>query len=165
MSSKRLVEVNLPKATGNYALVIHIDRRTFVSVGALGRRPFDTGWYIYCGSAMGVDGQNLRSRISRHLSKCKKIRWHIDHLLASEAARIHTVFFAKSKSNRECDLAKNLLKLDGSEMPTKGFGSSDCRADCPAHLIKLHYRSGDKIEKALAETFRKSQLRCHIFET
>jgi len=161
----KLVGVHLPKASGTYALVIHIDRGSLVSVGALGQQPFDRGWYIYCGSAMGAGGQGLRSRILRHLSKSKKKRWHIDHLLASEAARIHMVFFAKSRSNRECDLAKSLLRMNGSDVPVDGFGSSDCRSDCPAHLVRLHFRTSDEVEEALAEAFRKLQLRYRVLKS
>ena len=37
----------------------------------------------------------------------------------------------------ECTWVKRLLALLGASAPAPGFGSSDCRNGCPAHLVRL----------------------------
>ena len=37
----------------------------------------------------------------------------------------------------ECTWVKRLLALNGASAPAPGFGSSDCRNGCPAHLVRL----------------------------
>jgi sugar fermentation stimulation protein A len=107
-------------------LMLEIPQTQDIVIGALGIRRFDTGWYIYTGSAR----KNLSKRLSRHLRRVrKKHHWHIDYLSA-HAARIkaYPVF---SYRNLECDLAAALENLGGRGIPD--FGSSDCH--CKSHLF------------------------------
>ena len=64
------------KRPGTYILIITLGSDIVLDVGALGPLHFPKGLYCYVGSAMG----GLDQRVSRHLSKDKKVRWHIDRL-------------------------------------------------------------------------------------
>lgn len=116
--------------SGSYRLHIYIYKDMEIEVGALGKYFFLAGKYIYSGSAM----KNLNQRVLRHKSSKKKIRWHIDYLLNSENVELQHIDVFPSEKREECNLNAELLKLPGSEIPVRGFGSSDCRI-CPAHLV------------------------------
>jgi Uri superfamily endonuclease len=65
---------------GAYFLVIFLtagENRKKIPIGKLGTFYFPAGFYIYVGSALN----GLDARITRHLSKNKKKRWHIDYFL------------------------------------------------------------------------------------
>jgi Uri superfamily endonuclease len=70
----------------------------------------------------------IESRVRRHLSKEKKLHWHIDYLL--ERGNITSSFYMKGDTRLECHLARGLAQ--GFES-VRGFGSSDCR--CKSHLF------------------------------
>ncbi|HDI12653.1 MAG: GIY-YIG nuclease family protein [Hadesarchaea archaeon] len=110
--------------SGTYSLIVHVPYSLAISVGGLGNVKFKSGYYAYIGSAMG----GLEKRIGRHLSKKKKIYWHIDHLLLH--ARAVDVITAPGKIRKECEIAEELAK----RLPyVDGFGSSDCT--CRSHLF------------------------------
>ena len=121
---------------GTYILVIKLEHPRLVKVGALGEHLFDPGVYIYVGSAMG----GLDHRVSRHLSKEKKIRWHIDNLTticdSSEA------FESYPDPVPECTLA-DVAQECGAVPEMKGFGCSDC--DCVAHLFRADQETVSEI--------------------
>ena len=96
-----------------------------ISIGSLGEIRFEEGYYIYVGSAMG----NIKTRIARHLRKRKKLRWHIDYLLA-EAEKVKA-FPVYTEQVLECRLAEELSRLADNSIA--GFGCSDCR--CSSHLF------------------------------
>ena len=110
----------------SYQLHILLTKNIELQVGALGKFRFPAGRYIYTGSAK----RNLQARIKRHLSKEKKLRWHIDYLLQQPSVSICEVV----TSNRE-ECAWN-QSVKGS-IPIAGFGSSDCSSGCGAHLRYL----------------------------
>lgn len=83
---------------------------------------FNEGYYVYIGSAMN----NLESRVKRHLSKSKKLHWHIDYLLKN--AKIVEIVYNDGKKV-ECDLSNELKKKNEF---IKDFGCSDC--ECESHL-------------------------------
>ncbi len=142
------------RATGAYLLLLRVHQNRTLDVGGLGRVPFPKGNYVYIGSGMG----GLEARVARHfrsarrlrpngkrqlssLSKgkfaCafdmnKKVKWHIDRLLAG-AELVGAVLF-QSKERKECELARSCLSFPGAGA-VRGFGSSDCR--CPGHLVYL----------------------------
>jgi Uri superfamily endonuclease len=119
--------------SGAYQLYIRVNRKVRLKIGALGSFIFPTGIYVYTGSAM----KNLTQRVERHKSKTnKKIRWHIDYLLASPAVEIIDVKIYYSKLSRECYYNQKILKMKNAFIPAPGFGSSDCK-DCPAHLVGI----------------------------
>jgi Uri superfamily endonuclease len=113
-----------PLAT--YRLVIQVDRPVRRAIGRLGECTFPAGRYVYTGSAK----RNLEARIARHLREEKRCHWHIDHLLAAPGVRIVAV--ARSRLG-ECDANQRVRGV----VTVPGFGASDCRAGCGAHLKRM----------------------------
>ncbi len=117
---------------GTYVLIVSLDRDCLISVGKLGPIRFRSGIYAYSGSAMA----GYRSRVGRHFSHDKKLRWHIDYLL--EEAEPIGAFLVQGGHDIECVLSRILSSLVGSE-PVIGFGSSDC--SCHSHLYWIEESS------------------------
>ena len=111
---------------GTYILLLDFSSPFDIQVGALGTLHFDPGRYCYVGSAMG----GLDQRLRRHLSRDKKVRWHIDRLTvradAAEAWESYPEYI------EECDLA-HLAEGCGMVPVHNGFGCSDC--GCRTHLF------------------------------
>jgi Uri superfamily endonuclease len=124
-------EAELPQGGGCYTLVIVLSKQRSIRVGKLGKSLFAKGTYLYTGSAMA----GLRRRITRHLRKRKKLRWHIDYLLNCAAVAVKDVMIHSSSTRQECLHNKRIFRLPGARVTLPGFGSSDCRAGCPSHLI------------------------------
>jgi Uri superfamily endonuclease len=118
---------------GSYLLVLLLQDCINVEVGRLGLCSFVPGVFVYTGSALGPGG--APARIGRHLSRRKAPRWHIDYLDA--VAPIIAVSVAYGSERRECRWSQRLRALEGCYAPVAGFGSSDCRDGCPAHLWRL----------------------------
>jgi Uri superfamily endonuclease len=114
-------------------LVLLLQNCLDVEVGRLGTCSFLPGVYVYTGSALGPGG--APARIERHLRSRKTPRWHIDYLDA--VAPIIAVSVAYGSERRECAWSQRLQAQKGCFAPVGGFGSSDCRAGCPAHLWRL----------------------------
>ena len=110
----------------SYQLFIKVRKDINLKVGKLGRFTFPIGSYVYTGSAK----TNIDKRIERHLSKKKKLHWHIDYLLNNDNVE---VFNTKKSKMIECSLNK---KTNGTII-IKGFGSTDCNLDCKSHLKYL----------------------------
>lgn len=110
---------------GAYLLLMKLTENRSIRVRKLGELRFESGWYVYVGSAM----ENLTARIARHLRHRKRLHWHVDYL--REAAVQCRALPIRSSSRQECVLAKAM----GSILTPgpAGFGSSDC--DCPTHLF------------------------------
>jgi len=113
---------------GIYCLIIKVKTDITPKIGALGKIRFKKGIYVYTGSAQN----NLEKRIKRHLSKKKKLKWHIDYLLKNNFVKIERVLYKKAKKPGECRIVNKLTK---TEIPIKKFGCSDC--NCKSHLFKL----------------------------
>lgn len=112
---------------GTYILAIALDAGRDIEVGALGTLSFPAGTYCYAGSAMG----GLDQRVSRHLSREKRVRWHIDRLtLAADSVE---AFVSYPDPVPECALA-SMAEGCGMEPFAPGFGCSDCR--CRTHLFR-----------------------------
>ncbi|MGQ9631980.1 MAG: GIY-YIG nuclease family protein [bacterium] len=112
---------------GIYALLISLRRKGEIPIGGLGTLPFEAGYYIYVGSAMG----GLKPRIERHRREEKKLHWHIDYLL--QYGEIVDVFQHIVGDKRyECELNDVVGRTLNGAVPIEGFGSSDCR--CLSHL-------------------------------
>ena len=112
---------------GTYTLLLALDKKTELEVGALGTRVFMAGWYAYTGSALGLGGF---ARIDRHRAVAAgendTRHWHVDYLLGHPATTIESV--ARSVGvDAECEIARRL-----SDQRIAGFGASDC--DCSSHL-------------------------------
>ncbi|MEE8436426.1 MAG: GIY-YIG nuclease family protein [bacterium] len=138
----------IPKATtstgpafpnsGVYILLLEIETPMALRIGALGTFTLPTGTYLYTGSAR----RGMRARVARHLSPDKALRWHIDYLTtAPGTSRVGAVAFPVGfpggfgeRTLSECGLNRRAGALAGQAAPVPGFGASDCRAGCPAHL-------------------------------
>ena len=130
-----LVNLNIPvdiepvkfaeEDSGIYMAIVKLEKNKTITTGKLKYSEYKSGYYVYAGSAK----TNLLKRIKRHKNTKKKtFHWHIDYLTAA-ADKVKT-FAIYTDSFSECDIAKGLLKIGGSEIP--GFGSSDC--SCSSHL-------------------------------
>ena len=114
---------------GAYVRVVHLPSPTTICVGGLGDVPFESGLYLYCGSAQG----GLMPRLARHMRSDKTMHWHIDHLTGAGQV-IGALTFLGGKET-ECRLAAALGTIPGVEPTGLRFGSSDCR--CRTHLFHL----------------------------
>jgi Uri superfamily endonuclease len=113
---------------GIYCLLINVKKDINPKIGALGKIPFKKGSYVYIGSAQN----SIEKRVSRHFSRNKKVRWHIDYLLADSNVNLKKAVYKKANKEQECKTACFFNKF---EEPIKGFGCSDCR--CYSHLFRL----------------------------
>lgn len=127
----------IPAAPGGYILELSLASTTEIISGRFSGVVLAAGVYLYAGSACGPGG--LRGRLSRHARPVESIRlhWHIDHLrrvaVVQRAAWLATA--EAVSDNIECRWAQALHALPGAAIPLPGFGSSDCRRGCRAHLI------------------------------
>ena len=117
-----------PKRRGTYVLFLNFLSDFSSDIGALGHIDLPAGQYCYVGSAMG----GLEHRLDRHLSKEKKIRWHIDRLTI--AADSMEAFVSYPDPVPECELAR-IAEDSGCTPVCPGFGCSDCR--CRTHLFSV----------------------------
>ena len=115
----------MPGAT-SYQLLIDVPQPLRCVIGRLGEFEFPAGRYVYTGSARC----HLEARVARHLRKDKPLHWHIDYLLAAPGVRV--VGVVRSRRG-ECALNR----AGGGRIVAVGFGASDCRAGCGAHLKYL----------------------------
>ena len=111
-----------------YILWIAVNKDIKICVGSLGKIHFKRGYYLYVGSAK----RGIKARIKRHLSKNKKIFWHIDYLFSSNKVKIKNIWISVEK--QECRIAKG-LRQKGYDFVDK-FGSSDCQ--CKSHLFFIN---------------------------
>jgi Uri superfamily endonuclease len=110
----------------SYQLVIEVPTVVRCVVGRLGEVEFPAGEYVYTGSAR----RTLESRIARHRRPSKKLRWHIDYLLAAPGVRITRIVRSRRE---ECALNK----ATAGQLVVPGFGASDCNSGCGGHLKHL----------------------------
>lgn len=121
----------LPSACGTYALYLHLPRAEILRVGKFGTFRFSQGDYVYVGSAFGPGG--LRARVARHMLANKHAHWHIDYLSAHSGLR--GIAFTRSSRAMECEWSRALSACADARIPVAKFGATDCRQNCPAHLI------------------------------
>jgi Uri superfamily endonuclease len=114
------------RAPTTYQLVIEVARPVRIVIGALGERAFPSGRYVYTGSARRA----IDARIARHLRGAERLHWHIDYLLAAAGVRVAGV---RRSVRPECEANAAVA----GEVVVAGFGASDCRAGCGAHLKRV----------------------------
>jgi len=114
---------------GAYLLILDLHPGRTIQVGKLGKIDFPAGIYVYAGSALN----GLEARVGRHFSRAKRMRWHIDYLLAEGEARMACII--PSEERLECFLNRLVSTLPGSDVVATGFGSSDCV--CSSHLHRI----------------------------
>jgi Uri superfamily endonuclease len=108
--------------------MIEVPEERVISVGSLGSRRYHRGVYAYVGSALA----GVEQRVRRHKSQKKRLRWHIDYLLAN-ADILATVAIPGDRKEVECGIVRALQRCEGASIPVPGFGSSDC--GCDSHLL------------------------------
>lgn len=124
---------------GVYLLVLENENASTMPIGKR-KLHFDSGYYIYCGSAMN----GLERRIERHFSRRKKLRWHVDYL--SMKAKPIAAFAVVSEVKIECWLSIELSKIFKE---FDEFGASDC--SCRTHLFFSPFNPLERIEEFLKE--------------
>lgn len=123
-------------------MLMELPRNSTLKIGSLGCFDFPAGYYGYIGSAQG----GLEQRLSRHMRREKKKRWHIDYLLA-EAEVVSKLIIPFGGREMECIVARTLRGVEGAQVVAEGFGSSDCR--CESHLLYLG--SSEDVPRTLEE--------------
>ncbi len=134
----------IPALPGAYALQFSLPLAEELAIGRFGVVHLPAGEYIYLGSARGPGG--LRVRLGRHLGPPpSNRRWHIDGLHAiAQASAYCYILDRDDESNSdpgappraiECLWSQALTALPGATVPMRGFGASDCRQGCRAHLV------------------------------
>ncbi len=122
-------------AGGAYLLCIRLAKPLTLNIGSLGRIRFPAGRYVYVGSARN----GVAARVARHRrlagSKAGSIHWHIDYLLTHP--RVRWMGAILIEGGAECALSRRIASMPGVTAPVPGFGASDCRAGCEAHLYLL----------------------------
>lgn len=119
----------LPAKPGTYALALRLAELRTLRVRGV-ERVFPPGVYIYVGSAAGPGG--IRARLGRHIRGAGTPRWHVDFLrVVTDVIEWHFV----PELALECHWAQSLASLPEAVIPVPGFGASDCRHGCAAHLV------------------------------
>ena len=149
----------IPAEPGIYALIVESEAPTIVEVGSLGSVSLDKGLYVYIGSAKGPGG--LRARLRRHMSRDKKIRWHIDYILSSRSTRLRALVHARTEGLRECVLTPQLEKLGLVHVKYK-LGSSDCR-NCRSHFLRCQDDLTGCL-KRVVQAFSEVGLACSVLK-
>lgn len=144
---------------GAYTLVIRVDQPIRVQIKSLGEIMFDSGLWVYVGSAMGNGSTSLENRLSRHFRNEKTIYWHIDYLLDADVEIVEAIW-ARSIKPIECDLAQTLAAHNDFRHGPRKFGSSDCRRGCRAHTY--FYQGDGQIQNRLIQVFRRLGLHPHV---
>jgi Uri superfamily endonuclease len=116
-------------------LVLEAAEPLRLAAGRLGPLTVSPGRYAYFGSALGPGG--IAARVERHLrpADSRRAHWHIDYLTA--VLPITGMVSVTSEERLECAWVRLVAALPGAAIPIKGFGSTDCREGCSAHLVQL----------------------------
>ncbi|MBN2047743.1 MAG: GIY-YIG nuclease family protein [Anaerolineaceae bacterium] len=125
---------HLPAEKGTYLIGFRFDPPPRpIKIGKLGVFTLPAADYLYVGSAHGSGG--LRARLRHHLRINPKPHWHLDYL----KPWMYPAFIAclASPVHLECVWSQRLQRQPAAIIPIPGFGASDCRARCAAHLIRL----------------------------
>ena len=120
----------------SYQLQIRVKTPVMIGIGKLGTFGFPAGDYVYTGSGK----RNIKDRVSRHLSRSKHLRWHIDYLLSNSAVQV--IGYALSEEP-ECDINR---KTAGNVIVPR-FGSTDCRSGCGSHLKFIGPKEPSEMDK------------------
>jgi len=125
---------------GTYTLILFASDKAKVNIGKLGAKAFLQGYYTYTGSALGNGASNLQYRVSRHLKREKKKRWHIDFLLTNENFTVEGVIAISVKQNSECQINQLISNQMQAKILVPKFGASDCLTKCESHLLYIGNR-------------------------
>lgn len=116
-------------AKGNYILQLILEKGKEIAVGKSKNQFFESGYYLYIGSAFG--GGGVKSRLDRHLRSEKKLHWHIDYLLLE--TKIVSAWFILLDYSIEHKIAAEFIATKNFKVGMNRFGSGDC--NCVSHLF------------------------------
>jgi Uri superfamily endonuclease len=116
----------VPPGCVTYQLLLRIRRPTCVRLRRGPGHQLMPGYYVYTGSAR----RGIAARVARHRRRDKPRRWHIDTLTRTSWIRVIGVRYSPIA---ECRVNQ---ALPGTAI-IPGFGASDCRAGCRAHLQQI----------------------------
>lgn len=111
---------------GVYLVFLKLREQKDIEIGALGQINFESGTYVYVGSAMN----SVEKRLERHFSEVENLHWHIDYL--TEEAETFDYFILPETSEYEQWFAEKISEI---HEPVLDFGSSDSSKD--SHLFKI----------------------------
>jgi Uri superfamily endonuclease len=114
---------------GVYQLWLRVSATWRGRVGRLGRVELPAGLYVYTGRAQ----RGLVARVTRHVVGSARRHWHIDYVLAGRSVAIERVVLAATDPAAECTANQHVA----GAIAWAGFGASDCRAGCGAHLVRV----------------------------
>ena len=120
---------DIPASPGTYCILFRRLLGGSIKVGKLGRFNFPAGHYLYIGSALGPGG--LAGRLRRHLSREKRLHWHVDFL--DQESTVTELWVGFGTAKKEHSWASTIKRMPGANEPIIGFGSSDCQ--CSSHLF------------------------------
>ena len=116
-------------------LHVTLGKRARLTFGALGEHELEPGQFLYVGSAR----RGIAARIARHerlaRTKTGRTHWHIDYLLIHPQCRLTRIEVLPGAA--ECSVSQRIARRRAATAPIRGFGASDCRSDCPAHLYRI----------------------------
>lgn len=136
---KKGSQILLRSSPGTYILKLSLSQKRHIRIGQLGRYSFQPGIYLYFGSAFGSGG--VAARIRRHLGGSGTRHWHCDYLI--RYSQVEAVYFSYASKKLECCWTQTVENLSEASSPVAGFGASDCKEHCRAHLIYIS--DSDKI--------------------
>lgn len=144
---------------GAYALIIEVENAVSVQIKSLGKVTFQSGTWVYIGSAMGEGSTSLENRIKRHFRSEKTVYWHIDHLLDKDV-KLLKAFWARSPVHTECDIAQEIESRIEFQAGPRQFGSSDCRRRCTSHIFR--FMNSRVMDDAIDDVFKEVGLQPSI---
>lgn len=142
---------------GSYMLIILIRGSLRVKPGSLPPARLPPGYYVYVGSAMGPGG--FERRVSRHLRRVKRARWHIDYLTKLRMVEIRRAFYIRLPYG-ESKLT-GLLSSLGFQKIVKGFGSTDSQDF--THLF-LSKEGLEETVGVISSAMRSAGIRFRVFD-
>ena len=117
--------------SGTYVVELFASAEFEIAAKLFAGEIFSKGYYYYFGSAQ----KNFSARIIRHVSKNKKIHWHIDYLTTNPSVKIKRLFlYPGAEKKMECRSYSASARLSPNYIPVKNFGSGDCDT-CGSHLL------------------------------
>ena len=115
---------------GSYILVMSLEEPAEQIIPKYGKVSLLPGYYFYCGSAHGNGG--LRKRVTSHLNSNSNQFWHIDYI--KHQTHIFEVWCQINSKNNECSFSHFFSSQENAVIAIEGFGASDCKNMCNAHL-------------------------------
>ncbi len=144
---------------GAYALIIEAENAVNVQTKSLCKVEFQSGTWVYIGSAMGNGSTSLENRIMRHFRSEKTVFWHIDHLL-DKNVKLLKAFWAQNPLPTECDIAQEIQSRNEFQAGPRQFGSSDCRRGCTAHIFR--FTNSGEMDAVIEDVFKEVGLQALV---